>query len=103
MSRNPRKISSQHSGVKLLPSLGRAPTPPKDSTNHLTSPYFGLPLHVSSTDSSRAVQRISVTRNLSVKSSNGKSQGKRQNQSILNFFGRQTDKRPSSETPAGDS
>lgn len=105
MFRNPRKNSTHDLSDKLLPALGRSPTPPNDSTNkpnHTTSPYFGLPLHVSSTDSSPAFGRISATRNMPAKIGNVKPNSKRQNQSILNFFGRQTDKRPTSKTPTGD-
>jgi DNA cross-link repair 1A protein len=106
MFRNPRENSMQDLREKLLPSTGRAPTPPKDSTRtpvHTASPYFGLPNPTSSTDTSPSFRRASATKVIPLKNGNAKINGKRQNQSILNFFGKRPDKVSSPETSARDS
>src|ERR1700733_12515450 len=106
MFRNPRENSTQDLREKLLPSTGRAPTPPKESTRtpvHTAPPYFGLPNPTSSTDTSPSFRRASATKVMPLKNGNGKINGKRQNQSILNFFGKQPDKVSSPETSARDS
>ena len=90
---------------KLLPSTGRAPTPPSDSARmpgQSASPYFGLPTAASCTDTSSALRRSPATRSMPVKNANSKLNGKRQNQSILNFFGKQVEKLSVSGNNSGD-
>src|SRR4051812_19464268 len=92
MFRNPRQNSMQDLRDKLLPSTGRAPTPPNDSARtpaHTASPYFGLPDVALSKNASPAVPRTSPTKNMPLKN---KTNGKRPNQSILSFFGKQAGK-----------
>jgi DNA cross-link repair 1A protein len=106
MFRNPRENSKQDLRKKFPPSIGRAPTPPKESARtpvHTASPYSGLPNPTSSTDTSPSLRRPSATKVMPLKNGNAKINGKRQNQSILNFFGKQLDKVSSPETSARDS
>jgi hypothetical protein len=105
MFRNPRQTSLQDVREKLLPSVGRAPTPPNDSTSTPTntgSPYFGLPHPASSIDASPAFRKTPGTKSMPLKNGNGKISGRRQNQSILNFFGKQTDKGSTSQYTTGE-
>ena len=99
MFRNPRENSLQHLKERLLPSIGRAPTPPNEyptTTKHNSSPYFGrhatpTPELVGLVDkdvakSSPPLGRPPATRTAPLKNGNSKTHGLRQNKSILNFF-----------------
>src|SRR2546423_2267877 len=104
MFRSPRQNSVQDLRDKLLPSTGRAPTPPNESARtpaHTASTYFGPPNPAPSTNASPAVRRTSSTKNMPLKNGYGKMNGKRQNQSILNFFGKQAGKGSTSESNIG--
>ena len=93
MFRNPRENSIQELTEKLLPSTGRAPTPPSGSTNQKSPRNFGLPRSIamlsrqdSSGDIDAALRVTSATSKTPSKSRNSRTHGKPQNQSILNFF-----------------
>ena len=104
MFRNPRENAMQDLREKLIPSTGRAPTPPSESTRTpapTASPYFRLPNPASSNDASPAVRWTPATKNTPLKSGNGKIHGKRHNHSILHFFGKQADRISTAENNIG--
>ena len=98
MFRNPRENSIQELREKLLPSTGRAPTPPSESPKQKSSPYFALPSsnamlsrQDSGGDIDGTLRRTSATSKTTPKTRNARIHGKPQNQSILNFFGKKAE------------
>lgn len=90
---------------KLLPSSGRAPTPPEESSvvsKITSSPYFGLS---NTQDMKHGSRGSSAAKKTPMKSGNSTANitGKRPNQSILNFFGKQVEKTPDNDKGVDDS
>lgn len=85
MFRNPRENASVPADETLLPSLGRPPTPPLNSSTSRSqsSPYFASNVTTASPVPSPLFARQTGPRLNVAKKNNS-----RQNQSILNFFGR---------------
>lgn len=87
MFRNPREKSTLNSTGSILPSVGRPPTPPQNNGRDAQqSPYFSI----SGGNNTKTQPRLQMPVKSSpiTRTSGGKRLGGRQNQSILNFFGK---------------
>jgi len=102
MFRNPRENVTRNNIDQVLPSTGRPPTPPQEgkSTILTRSPFFSDKPSETTKTSSSPLSRIPVLGTIpQTKISSARKNAIKQNQSILNFFGKTEKKETPQESP----